>query len=209
MINVIKDIDPINVTQEYDVLLVGTSIYSMLTNGFQSKIRYKYPKIDEMNCKTPYGDRRKLGKRLTLESKENGIPTISLLYICKFPNRKRVFIDYDALRNTLMTANAEFKGKKVMTTMLGASQFDGNGDKDKIMGIMNECLTDLDIDVYDYLQTEKDLEAMELVDSIRKLKDTDNDKYEKLWPMRFELLKNNYLPQKIQGNVAYKYKTDK
>ena len=208
MINIIKDIDPINLTQDYDVVLVGTSIYSMLTNGFQSKIRYKYPKVDEMNCKTPYADTKKLGKRLTWESGERGVPIVSLLYICKYPNRKRVSIDYEALRNTLMTANAEFKGKKVMTTMLGSSQFDGNGDKDKVLEIISECLTDVDVDVYDYTQIEKDIEALDLVNSIKSLRKTDNDKFELLWAMRFDLLKNNYLPQKIQRNVTYKYKTD-
>ena len=66
-----------------------------------------------------YGDNRKLGKRLTVDGK----PTISLLYICGYPSlRHGPSINYEALKNCIITANAEFKGKKVMTTMIGSAQ---------------------------------------------------------------------------------------
>ena len=150
--NIIKDKDPIWETEKYDVILVGTSIYCMLTNGFQSKIRFKYPHVDDANNKTPFGDKRKLGKRLTVEPIEDGQPIISLLYIANYPHSKRVFVDYEALENALATANAEFKGKKVMTTLLGESAFDGNGDREKLLKIIEENTKDLDLDVYDYKQ---------------------------------------------------------
>ena len=136
--NIIKDKDPIWETEKYDVILVGTSIYCMLTNGFQSKIRFKYPHVDDANNKTPFGDKRKLGKRLTVEPIEDGQPIISLLYIANYPHSKRVFVDYEALENALATANAEFKGKKVMTTLLGESAFDGNGDREKLLKIIEK-----------------------------------------------------------------------
>ena len=108
MLNIIKDKEPIWETDKYDVILVGTSIYCMLTNGFQSKMRLKYPYIDAINDSTNYGDSRKLGKRMTIQGK----PIISLMYIANYPHRKRVFVDYDALEHAMATANAEFKGKK-------------------------------------------------------------------------------------------------
>lgn len=150
--NIIKDKDAIWETDKYDVVLVGTSIYCMLTNGFQSKIRFKYPHVDKANDKTPFGDQRKLGKRLTVEPIEEGQPIVSLLYIARYPHSKRVFVDYDALENALATANAEFKGKKVMTTLLGETPFDGNGDREKLLKIIEENTKDLDLDVYDYKQ---------------------------------------------------------
>lgn len=150
--NIITGKDAIWETDKYDVVLVGTSIYCMLTNGFQSKIRFKYPYVDKENNKTPFGDKRKLGKRLTVDPIEEGQPIISLLYICKYPHSKRVFVDYDALENALATTNAEFKGKKVMTTLLGESAFDGNGDREKLLKIIEENTKDLDLDVYDYKQ---------------------------------------------------------
>ena len=45
---------------------------------------------------------------------------------------KKDFIDYDALEKCLRTANAEFKGKKVMSTIIGSSNFDGKGDRKNV-----------------------------------------------------------------------------
>ena len=173
MINIIKDKEPIWETDKYDVILVGTSIYNMLSNGFQSKLRLKYPYIEEINNSTNYGDLRKLGKRMTIQGK----PIISLMYIAKYPNSRREFIDYDALEHALSTANAEFRGKKVLTTMLGCSKFDGNGDKDKVLEIINRTANNLELDVYDYLQLEKRKEIALHFKKIREFETTEPEKF--------------------------------
>ena len=153
MMEIIKGKDLIWDTDNYDVILVGTSIYNLLTQGIQSKLVVKYPdmKLEDANNSTPYADIRKLGKRITV----SGEPSISLMYICKYPHSKRVFLDYDALEKCLDSANMEFKGKKVATTVLGASRFDGNGDKDRCLGIIKEHTKDMDLHVYDYEQLRK------------------------------------------------------
>ena len=189
MINIIKDKEPIWETDKYDVILVGTSIYNMLSNGFQSKLRLKYPYIEEINDSTNYGDLRKLGKRMTIRGK----PIISLMYIAKYPNSRREFIDYDALEHALSTANAEFRGKKVLTTMLGCSKFDGNGDKDKVLEIINRTANNLELDVYDYLQLEKRKEIALHFKKIREFETTEPEKFKQLWPIRKELIKDLYL----------------
>lgn len=158
-IKIIKNEDAIWHTDEYDVILVGTSIYNMLTNGFQYKLKIKYDEIEKANNTTNYGDKRKLGKRLTID----GNPTISLMYICRYPGlRHGPPIDYDALQNCLSTANAEFKGKKVMTTMIGCSDFDGNGDKEKVLKMLETYCKDIDLTVYDYHQLRKEDERLEI-----------------------------------------------
>jgi hypothetical protein len=189
MINIIKDKEPIWETDKYDVILVGTSIYNMLSNGFQSKLRLKYPYIEEINDSTNYGDLRKLGKRMTIQGK----PIISLMYIAKYPNSRREFIDYDALEHALSTANAEFRGKKVLTTMLGCSKFDGNGDKDKVLEIINRTANNLELDVYDYLQLEKRKEIALHFKKIKEFETTEPEKFNQLWPIRKELIKDLYL----------------
>jgi hypothetical protein len=189
MINIIKDKEPIWETDKYDVILVGTSIYNMLSNGFQSKLRLKYPYIEEINNSTNYGDLRKLGKRMTIQGK----PIISLMYIAKYPNSRREFIDYDALEHALSTANAEFRGKKVLTTMLGCSKFDGNGDKDKVLEIINRTANNLELDVYDYLQLEKRKEIALHFKKIKEFETTEPEKFNQLWPIRKELIKDLYL----------------
>ena len=187
--NIIKDKDAIAFTDNYDVVLVGTSVYSTLGNGFQSKIRYKYPYVDEINSKTPFGDARKLGKRLTFE----GYPIISLLYICGYPRKNFSNLDYEALENCLLTATAEFKGKRVMTTVLGSTQFDGNGDRDKILEIMERCTVGLDLDVYDYRQLPRVDEINYWKRKIFLIKNTERKKYIKLTKARNDILRRLYL----------------
>ena len=189
MLNFIKNRDAIWDTDKYDVVLLGTSIYCMLTNGFQSKMRLKYPYIEQANDSTNYGDKRKLGKRLTLE----GTPIISLLYIANHPHSKREFIDYNALEHALATANAEFKGKKVLTTVLGCSRFDGNGDRNKVIPMMERLMQNMYVDVYDYLQLPKRDEIRLYFNKIKTFEKTDLAKYEQLWPIRKELIKDLYL----------------
>ncbi len=171
MITIIKDRDPIWEVKDYDVVLVGTSIYSMLTNGFQSKIASMFPDLDKENMNTRYGDRNKLGRRLTAN---NITPIVSLMYICGYPHSKRVFIDYDALENCLATADAEFKGKKVMTTMLGTTRFDGNGDREKVLDIIEKNTKNINLFVYDYEQLDKRIERDTV---INKLREEDYEKY--------------------------------
>ena len=189
MINIIKDKDPIFYTNEYDVILVGTSIYCMLTNGFQNKIKNKFPIADELNDKTNYGDLRKLGKRLTIENK----PIISLMYICKYPNKSRVTVDYNALENAIATANSEFNGKKVLCTIAGSSIYDGNGDKDKIMDIIKNNSDKLDLTIFDYIQKDKNKEIQEVYKKIAELKKTDRPKSDELWANKDTVLKKLFL----------------
>ena len=163
--NLIKDRDLILDVDKYDVILVGTTIYSMLTNGFQSKIASKFPIVDEINTGTPYGSTNKYGKRLTIDTIT---PIISLMYIAGYPHSKRVFLNEDALANCLSTANAEFKGKKVATTLVGTTRFDGNGDRDRVMKIIEDNTKNLDLYVYDYEQLDKRVERDMVVDKLRE-----------------------------------------
>ena len=191
MINFAKNKDLIWETDNYDVILVGTSIYCMLSNGFQGKMNLKYPFLEEDNNKTSYGNLNKLGTRITIE-RENS-PIISLMYICKHPHKTREFISYDALERCLRTAMAEFKDKKIATTLLGCSVFDGNGDRDKILGIMEDCTKGYSLDVYDYKQLDKNDEIELIKRKIISTKDTNPEKYQEMWNKREEIFKQMYL----------------
>ncbi len=187
---IIKDKDLIWDTDNYDVILVGTSIYNLLTQGFQSKMAIKYPNLIDANNSTPYADKRKLGKRITID----GNPIISLMYICNYPHKNRKFIDYDALEHALSTANQEFKGKKVATTLLGTSQFDGNGDKDKCLEIIEKCTPDLNLTVYDYTQMYRRAEIAQHLSKFNiYAKNKEWDKYNALVAQKDEIIKKLYL----------------
>lgn len=189
MLKIIKDKDPIWETDKFDVILIGTSIYNQLNGGFQSKMKYKYPIVDEKNRETKYADFSKLGTRITI----NDTPIISLMYICGYPRPNIDTVDYDSLTKCLLTANAEFRGKKVMATILGSSQFDGNGDKDKCLKIIEDTTKDLDITLYDYEQKKRADEIREQKMYLKSLQYTDIEKYNKLKNVFDLYLKKLYL----------------
>ena len=189
---IIKGEDLIWHTDEYDVILVGTSVYNMLTQGIQSKMVVKYPDmgLEEANNSTNYADMRKLGKRITVD----GTPTVSLLYICGYPHSERVFVSYEAIESCLASANTEFRGKKVATTLLGTSRFDGNGDRGICLDIIKRSTPDLDLTVYDY-------EQMRKRDEIKAVYQTFNEyamqgdwkTYYELVARKDEIIKEHYL----------------
>lgn len=189
MLKIIKDKDPIWETDNFDVILIGTSIYNQLNGGFQSKIKYKYPLVDEKNRETKYADFSKLGTRITI----NDTPIISLMYICGYPRPNIDTVDYDSLTKCLLTANAEFRGKKIMATIIGSSQFDGNGDKDKCLKIIKDSTKDLDITLYDYEQKKRIDEIREQKMYLKSLQYTDIEKYNKLKNVFDLYLKKLYL----------------
>lgn len=189
--NIIENRDLIFDTDQYDVILVGTSIYCMLTNGFQSKMVLKYPFIEKRNNELPYGDYKKLGTRLICQ--EGNSPIISLMFICNYPNKKRAFIDYNALTNCLSTALNEFKGKTIATTVLGSSEFDGNGEKDKIIDIIKNCDYTDNLTLYDYVQIDKNKEISIEKKKLNDYKLTDYEKYQELWNDRDNILRKLYL----------------
>ncbi len=178
-------------TDKYDVILVGTSIYNLLTQGFQCKMSVKYPELLVANNSTPYADRRKYGKRVTVNI-ENGL-IVSLMYICGYPHRKRDFLNYEALENCLATAEAEFQGKNVATTIVGTSLFDGNGDKDRCLELLNKYSNKINLTVYDYVQIPKRIEIGKILSTWNVYRKSDPKKYEELLSHKKEFLDKLYL----------------
>lgn len=180
-------------TDKYEVILVGTSIYNMLTQGFQSKMYVKYPYIEESNNATPYADKRKYGKRITIDSVD-GSPIISLMYICGYPHSKREYLIYEALEQCLSTAAVEFKNKKIAMPIVGSSQFDGNGDKQKCLTMIEKIMGDLDVTVYDFPQFQKRVEIANLLSQFNVYFENKQwDIYNKLKKNKKQIVKEHYL----------------
>lgn len=193
-LTIIKDKEAIYDVDDYDVVLVGVSTHNMLMGNFQGKIGVKFPKVKEVYESTPYGDYRKLGKRLTLDDMK---PVISLMFICTYPSKK-AFVDYDSLERCLKTANAEFKGKKVLTTVLGSTKFDGKGEREKCLDIIERSTPDLDLYVYDYEQIRILEEVNRQHKYFKEMKDKykgDKEMIEKIKEMMMEMRRKTYLPE--------------
>ena len=154
MIDIIRDEDLYNHLNEYDAILIGTNTYQVMSNGIQLQLMLNYPYVYEENLKTKYADRRKIGT--LCECKKEGEPTICLCFIAKGYNFRSDlesdYLSYEGLENCLKLVNVLYKGKHLASYLLGSSEFDGNGDRERIMNIFKDNIKDLDLTIYDYKQ---------------------------------------------------------
>lgn len=183
---------------DYDVIIVGTGIHNALGNGFQHDIKINFPIVEETVKKTPYADVRKLGTVTVV----NTNPIFCVGFIHQGGYRKDLtpdYLKYDALENTLNLINDNFEGKRIATTLIGCSRFDGNGDKNKILDMFDRLSENNEYFIYDYEQrdyrevnNEKWNEIMSLVGKIS---------YEEL-----RRLKDNYIKERKYGIYGEKKK---
>lgn len=182
MINVIKDVDLFEHVSDYDAVLIGTNTYCTMSQGIQLKIMLNYHYVYEKNLETKYADPEKLGT--ILECKSDGEPTFCLCFITNSynfrPDLQKDFLSYESLEKCLRLVNLLYRGKKIATTLLGASRFDGNGDKDKIMEIFNNTIKDVDLTIYDYHQKSRAEEMKEVREKELEVKKRDRTEYYKM-----------------------------
>ena len=182
MINIIKDVDLFNHFSEYDAVLIGTNTYCTMSQGIQLKVMLEYPYVYEKNLETKYADPEKLGT--LLECKSEGEPTFCLCFITNSynfrPDLNNVYISYESLEKCLKLVNILYRGKKIATTLLGASKFDGNGDRNKVMEIFKDTITDVDLTIYDYEQKSRNEYIKEWYFKEKEMKAIDKKEYYKM-----------------------------
>lgn len=179
MINVIKDVDLYEHLDEYDVILIGTNVFCTMSHGIQLNVMLNYPYVFNKNLETKYGDREKMGT--ILECTEENEPTFCLCFITEGfnfrPDKQKDYLSYESLEKTLRLVNIKYKGKRVACPLLGASRFDGNGDRDKIWEIFNNCIKDVDLTIFDYHQKSRDEQMKEVWEKESAVRKTDRNAY--------------------------------
>lgn len=136
---------------DYDVIIVGTGIHNALGNGFQYDVKINFPFVEETVKKTPYADTRKLGTVNVI----NTTPIFCVGFIHQGGYRKDLtpdYLNYDALTDVLKLVNDNFKNKRIATTLIGCSQFDGNGNREKVIDILENLDNNNTFYIYDYTQ---------------------------------------------------------
>lgn len=181
MINIIKDIDLIEHVKDYDCVLVSANIYGTMSNGFQFDVKQNYPYVLKENIKQKYGDVSRLGS--ILEVKSNNKPTFCLCYFFKNvttrPDINNVYVNYEALETCLKFINIIYKGKKIASTIMGSTPFDGNGDKEKILEIFNKTLVNVNVDIYDFVEDSKKVKYCKAYHKGQEIKKKDKEEYKK------------------------------
>lgn len=151
MVTIIKDKPLIEDIFDYDIIIVGTGIHNSLGNGFQHDIKINFPFVEDALKKTPYADKRKLGTVTVVKSK----PLYCLGFIHSGGYRKDlnpVYLNYEALNDALHLIDNNFKNKRIASSFIGCSQFDGNGDKERVLEIFNSLSGENEYFLYDYEQ---------------------------------------------------------
>ena len=201
MIKIIKDIDLFDNVKDYDIVLVGTNIYCNLSQGFQRKVMLNYPYVQEMNMSTKYADKKKLGTILECKKEDN--PTFLLLYITEGnfrPDLKKDTLSYESLEKCIKLINILYKGMNIACPFLGSSRFDGNGDKDKILKIIENNSKNINISIFDYEQKSRAEELKETREKELKLKAENADAYYEAVKKRKEKAEERY---KNNGHARY------
>lgn len=153
MVNVIKNIDLFDDIQKYDIILVGANTYHTMGNGFNRKIRVHYPSVYDADMETKYADKNKLGDVISVVCDNKIFVICYIAHGYNFrPDLKPDFLNYDALKDCIKKINIEYKGRKIASTILGHSKFEGNGDKNRIIEIIKNYSLDIDLTLYDYFQ---------------------------------------------------------
>lgn len=181
-ITFIKDKPLIEDIFKYDVIVLGTGIHNALGNGFQYDVKINFPIVEEAVKKTPYADIRKLGTVTVVDTK----PIFCVGFIHKGGYRKDLtpdYLDYKSLNDVINLIDENFDNKKIACPFIGCSQYDGNGDKTKVIEIFNGLSKKNEYFIYDYEQrdyrevnNEKWAEITSLVgkipyEELRRLKD--------------------------------------
>lgn len=153
---IIKDIPLITEIYQYDVILFPVGIGNSMRRGFSREISVNFPSVSKSIGNTPYCDQKKYG---TVHCTEiNGtIFAGCFIHNGGYNKNNGEYIKYDALKKCIEVIANNFADKKIALGIIGHAPEDGNGDRDKILDIIEETLGDIDYTVYDYLQEDFDL----------------------------------------------------
>lgn len=202
MIEFIKDVDIFSHVKEYDAILLGTNTCYYMRNGFQHQVSLHYPYVYETNLKTKYGDKKKLGT--VIECCEENKPAFLLCYINDGLNTRpdiiKDYLSYDSLEKCLKLANSIYRGKRIASTFIGCSKFDGNGDKEKVKDIISSTIKNCDLTIYDYIQKSRDEMYIEVLKQESEIKAVDRKKYYEIVSERKKIEKKL---RELNGRAAW------
>jgi hypothetical protein len=84
--------------------------------------------------------------------------------------------------------------------MMGCSRFDGNGNKEKVLEMMNNIMTDVNLIVYDYFQEKRDEKQVRIFKEEMEMKKKDYFAYYEMVKKRKEEAEERF---KKNGHARY------
>lgn len=204
MITVKKNEQLFGHEKEYDAVIVTSDLYSVMQNGYSYFVGTMFPYAFDANMATKYGDRRKLGT--IIEAKQRGQPTFIFAFILVHRMGgiyKDESLSYEAVESCLKTINVLYKGKRIASMFIGASDFDGRGNRRKLMRIFRRTTNDIDWTIYDGVQLSSTEMYFMMRKELRELKEKDPDAYYRKNKKRKEIAKKIKAMNGRRGGIAY------
>jgi hypothetical protein len=146
---IVKGKPLIGEVKKYDVILLPMNVNNSFNNGFRHEVAVNFPEVQKKEGETPYGDRRKFGTILTVETE--GL-TFILCYMFRIVRQGDDGVEYGALDECLSKAAKVIGDRRVACQLIGTDRFDGSGDKRRIAELYKTHLSDCDVTIYDYEQ---------------------------------------------------------
>jgi O-acetyl-ADP-ribose deacetylase (regulator of RNase III) len=113
----------------FDVIVHGCNCQCQMGAGIAKSIKAAFPEAYEADCKTPKGDRSKLGSTSHALVKSSGASFTVVNAYTQFHWRGNgVKVDYDAVRSCMRLVKQQFSGSRIGYPMIGAGLAGGDWD---------------------------------------------------------------------------------
>lgn len=193
---------------QYDAIIVPMGINNSMNRGFAYDVKVNFPEVSQEENETKYGDKRKYG---TIHKIQYENVTFVMCYVHNGGFQGGCFVDYDLVEKCLKRVNEEFKNMKVASPVIGCSEFDGRGDRHKILEIMKNSLTDVKLYLYDFEQKDTKHEIFKKIAALRKrYKERTIDKEEYVRERsKIEWIRKNGIVKTMPADYVYHPKSGK
>jgi len=142
---------------QFDVIVHGCNCFCTMGAGIAKQIQLNWPKAYEVDKKTKYADRSKLGSwskaEIILQVPDgSGYINRDLIIINAYTQYdyrgQGSLVDLKAIEKVFTNLNKEFAGKKIGIPKIGAGLARGNWEE--IFSIIEKTTLDLDLTVVEY-----------------------------------------------------------
>lgn len=124
---------------DFDVIVHGCNCFCTMGGGIAYQISKFFPEAKEVDMKTTYGSRDKLGEYTKAEVIKNNKKIIVVNAYTQYDyGRSKINVDYFAIRNVFRKIAKDFAGLRIAYPKIGAGLAGGNWDV--IISIINEEL---------------------------------------------------------------------
>ena len=197
---------------DYDIILVPMGLNNSFNSGFKSEIAANFNGIKKLEWELGgYGDRRRMG---TISTSEMDGITFVFCYIDKGGYKGGDSIDYSALKRCLDLVKKRFQGQKIASPLLGFGRFEGNGDRDIIMGIFSDVFEHCDavsLDIYIFESRDRKLEFFRRIAELRakfKRREISSEEYSKA-RAKIEWERKHGIFKKMPDGYEYRPKNER